>query len=95
VFWTWCETTWRPSNSTNLVALDSDYALGVLCSDVHIAWGLERSSTMRTDPRYTPTSAFDTFPWPDATTEQRQRIADLGGSYSTCVGHCAASITSS
>ena len=32
---------------------------------------------MRIDPRYTPTSAFDTFPWPDPTDEQRDGIGRL------------------
>lgn len=48
--------------------------MGVLSSTVHIDWGIARSSTMRTDPRYTPSSAFDTFPWPEATNDQRERI---------------------
>lgn len=32
---------------------------------------------MRTDPRYTPSSAFDTFPWPQATNDQREQISAL------------------
>ncbi|HEX5927190.1 MAG TPA: DNA methyltransferase [Baekduia sp.] len=73
----WAASHWRPSNSTNMFALDSDYAMGVLCSRIHVDWGLARSSTMRTDPRYTPTSAFDTFPWPQASEEQRIAIGEL------------------
>jgi hypothetical protein len=75
ILFVWCEPDWRPSNATNVFALDSDYAMGVLASGVHVDWGLARSSTMRTDPRYTPSSAFDTFPWPQAADDERERIA--------------------
>jgi len=32
---------------------------------------------MRTDPRYTPSSAFETFPWPRATNDQREQIGAI------------------
>ena len=44
---------------------DEDYHLGVLSSTAHTAWAWERSSTLKGDLRYTPTTAFATFPWPD------------------------------
>jgi hypothetical protein len=77
VYFVWCEPHWRPSNSTNIFALSEDFAMGVLSSAIHINWGTARSSTMRTDPRYTPSSAFDTFPWPQATSDQRKQIGAL------------------
>lgn len=77
ILFVWCERDWRPSNSTNIFALDSDYAMGVLTSRVHTGWAAKKSSTLRVDIRYTPTSAFDTFPWPDSSAEQRERIAGL------------------
>lgn len=75
VLFVWCESRWRPSNSTNMFALDTDYAMGVLCSTIHAGWAWEQSSTMRTDIRYTPSSAFETFPWPQTTQAQRESIA--------------------
>ncbi len=75
ILFTWCELDWRPSDATNVFALETDYAMGVLSSTIHIDWGIARSSTMRTDPRYTPSSAFDTFPWPQATNDQREQIS--------------------
>ncbi len=77
VHFVWCEPHWRPSNSTNIFALSEDFTMGVLSSTIHIDWGIARSSTMRTDPRYTPSSAFDTFPWPQATNGQREQIGAL------------------
>ena len=77
VCFVWCEPHWRPSNSTNTFALSENFAMGVLSSTIHIDWSIARSSTMRTDPRYTPSSAFDTFPWPQTTNDQREQIGAL------------------
>jgi hypothetical protein len=52
------------SDATVVFAFDEYGAFAILQSCVHICW-LERfSSTMRTDVRYTPSSCFDTFPFP-------------------------------
>ncbi len=72
---TWCEPLWCPSNLLYVVALDDDTAFGVLSSSVHRLWAARRGSTLKGDPRYTNTTVFDTFPWPDPDGEQRQRIA--------------------
>ena len=49
------------------VFASADAALfGLLQSSVHQAWARKMSSTMRSDPRYTPSSAFETFPRPAA-----------------------------
>lgn len=77
IFFIWCELDWRPSNSTNMIALDSDYVMGVLTSSVHTGWAAKRSSTLEDRIRYTPSSAFDTFPWPQATGETRGRISAI------------------
>jgi hypothetical protein len=77
ILFVWCEREWRPSNSTNIFALDSDYAMGVLTSRIHTEWAAKKSSTLEDRIRYTPSSAFETFPWPQTSAEQRERIARL------------------
>jgi len=77
IFFVWCEADWLPSDSTNVFALDTDYAMGVLTSRIHTDWAAAKSSTLEDRIRYTPSSAFDTFPWPQAGTEKRARIGDL------------------
>jgi len=72
-------TTWQsahtcPSDLTVVFAFEDDYAMGILTSRVHGEWARAQSSTLRVDIRYTPTSAFDTFPWPDPTSEQRDAV---------------------
>ncbi len=63
------------SDATNVFAFDDGYSLGVLLSRAHDAWAWSRSSTLETRLRYTPSTVFETFPWPDATEAARATIA--------------------
>lgn len=63
-----------PSDATNAYALMGDDAMGVVLSGIHDCWAWSRASTLKGDLRYTPTTVFETFPWPDMTDEQRERI---------------------
>ena len=64
ILFAWCDPWTCPSNATNVFAFADDYAFGILSSSAHSAWAWLQSSTLRTDIRYTPTTAFETFPWP-------------------------------
>ena len=75
ILFAWCHPDWRPSDSTNIFALDSDYAMGVLTSRIHTEWAAKKSSTLEDRIRYTPSSAFETFPWPQSDLGQRESIA--------------------
>lgn len=46
-------------------ALDGSADFALLSSNVHRIWAIERGSTMRTDPNYTPTDCFETFVQPE------------------------------
>lgn len=73
----WQELRVCPSNLTNVFAFEDDYAMGILVSVVHGTWARSESSTLRIDLRYTPTSCFETFPWPDADAAHRERVGKL------------------
>ncbi len=77
ILFCWCEPWTLASDATNAFAFDDNYAMGVLCSRLHHEWARAQSSTLRIDIRYTPTTAFETFPLPRPTTEQRGEIAEL------------------
>ncbi len=47
-----------------IFALTEDASLPVLQSRVHEAWARTLSATMKDDPRYNPSRAFGTFPFP-------------------------------
>lgn len=71
----WCDPVVLPSNLTNVFAFDEDYAIGVLLTSIHHEWARAQSSTLEDRFRYTPTSAFETFPWPIPSAEEREDIA--------------------
>jgi hypothetical protein len=77
IFFCWCSADVCPSNLTNVFAFDDDYALGVLTSVIHGEWARAHSSTLRVDVRYTPTSAFETFPWPARGNPRREEIGSF------------------
>lgn len=68
----------RPDDSLQCFALDDDYSFGILSSSLHRAWLDERCSKLKVDPRYTPTTVWNTFPWPSNPSQvQVARIAQL------------------
>ncbi len=54
----------NPNDSLQVFCFDDDYSFGILQSGIHWSWFSERCSTMKSDPRYTSNSVFDTFGWP-------------------------------
>ncbi|MBA3434607.1 MAG: class I SAM-dependent DNA methyltransferase [Actinobacteria bacterium] len=71
----WEPTTLCPSGQIIAFSLDDDSAMGVLTSSIHAEWAWEQSSTIRVDLRYTPTSAFETFPWPSSRGVEIEELA--------------------
>lgn len=59
-------TAVRPGDSLTVFALDDPYSLGILSSELHRRWFDARCSRLKADPRYTSTTVFDSFPWPQA-----------------------------
>jgi hypothetical protein len=58
-------------------AFEDDYSTGILTSRAHGAWAWAQASTLKGDLRYTPTSVFMTFAWPDPVADaQRERVAE-------------------
>ena len=61
----------RPADALQVFAFEDDYSFGILHSSHHRAYFEERCSKMRVDPRYTPNTVWDTFPWPQAPSEEQ------------------------
>ena len=70
----------RPDASLQVFTIDDDYSFGVLSSTLHRKWFDERCSKLKVDPRYTPTTVWNTFPWPLPNPEQVARIAGASAS---------------
>lgn len=93
----WCNSHWLASDATVTVALDGDYHFGVLSSNIHVLWAGYRGSTIKDDPRYTHTTVFRSFPWPDPDPGTRERIEaaarNLLAERRTACQHAAAGLT--
>ena len=72
---TWLSADVLPDNALIAVARDDDYIFGVLHSRFHEVWALAMGTQLEDRPRYTPTTCFETFPFPEPTDEQREAIA--------------------
>jgi len=70
----WQEADVLPGGGINVVALGDDFAIGVISSAAHTAWAWRHSSTLKADLRYTPTTVWATFPWPDASVAQAEEV---------------------
>lgn len=53
-----------------------DFFFGVMQSSIHQLWALKMGTRLEDRPRYTPTTCFDTFPFPTPTPKQEQAISD-------------------
>lgn len=71
-----------PDHMIIAIALEDYYALGVLSSNVHVAWtyancGLLGVARFASTHRYTKSKCFDSFPFPQPSTETRKKISEL------------------
>jgi type II restriction/modification system DNA methylase subunit YeeA len=71
----WLDPVIQPDKTIYAYARDDDYFFGVLHSRAHEVWGLKLGTRLETRPRYTPTTCFETFPFPEPTDAQREAIA--------------------
>lgn len=66
----------RPNDALQVFPLSDDYSFGILQSDIHWIWFIERCSTLKRDFRYTSDTVFDSFVWPQSPTlAQMQKVA--------------------
>ncbi len=71
----WIDGATLPHNATITFARDGDYLFGVLHSGAHELWALRMGTSLEDRPRYTPTTCFETFPFPEPDEEQRAEIS--------------------
>ena len=53
-----------PDGALVVITRDDDYFFGVLHSTLHERWSLRMGTSLEDRPRYTPTTTFETFPFP-------------------------------
>ena len=76
-FFVFLDVSILPDNRLVNFALEDAYFLGVLSSRIHVTWTLANGGTLEDRPVYTKTRCFETFPFPNPTDAQKDRIRDL------------------
>ncbi|MBA3842884.1 MAG: class I SAM-dependent DNA methyltransferase [Actinobacteria bacterium] len=91
---TFVDPSIRPGDSMSLCTLDDDYSFGILSSGIHRSWFEARCSRLKADLRYTSTTVFDSFPWPQApsTAEVQKIVATVKEILDLRAGHLAKGI---
>ena len=64
----WLQPVVWPHQTVIAIARDDDTTFGILHSRFHEAWSLRLGTSLEDRPRYTPTTTFETFPFPDGLT---------------------------
>ena len=60
----WLHAGVCPDHQLIVIARDDDVTFGILHSRFHEAWSLRLGTSLEDRPRYTPTTTFETFPFP-------------------------------
>lgn len=64
----WAPNCVLPDCKLMVIAREDDVSFGILHSKFHEVWSLRRGMTLEDRPTYTPSSTFETFPFPDGLT---------------------------
>ena len=71
----WLDARICPDHQLIVIARADDTTFGILHSRFHEAWSLRLGTWLGkgNDPRYTPTTTFESFPFPEGTVARRTR----------------------
>ena len=61
----WLDARVCPDHQLIVIARNDDTTFGILHSRFHEAWSLRLGTSLEDRPRYTPTTTFETFPFPE------------------------------
>jgi hypothetical protein len=67
-FFVWRDVAVWPHQTVIAIARADDASMGILHSRIHEIWALRMGTSLEDRPRYTPTTTFETFPFPDGMT---------------------------
>ncbi|MGB8368721.1 MAG: class I SAM-dependent DNA methyltransferase [Limisphaerales bacterium] len=75
LIFSWLNPVVLPDDGIYIFARDEDWFMGLMQSRIHRVWALNRGTYLEDRPRYTPTTCFETFPFPRPTPAQEAAIA--------------------
>ena len=61
----WLDVRICPDHQLIAIARDDDTSFGILHSRFHELWSLRQGTSLEDRPRYTPTTTFESFPFPE------------------------------
>jgi hypothetical protein len=68
----------HPNDKVIVFAFDDNYSYGIIQSKLHWSWITSKATTLGTGYNYNVASIWDTFPWPQNSTEKQiEKIAKL------------------
>lgn len=90
----WSPAGVAPGDALVVVARDDDATLGILQSRIHEVWALRQGTNLGVgnDPRYTHTTSFETFPFPEGMTPDIAAEAYAGESRAQQIAKAAAEL---
>ena len=78
LIFSWLNTSILPDDGIYIFARSDDLFFGIIASQIHGVWSLAQGTQVREKEsgfRYTPTTCFETFPFPRPTPKQEAAIA--------------------
>jgi hypothetical protein len=73
----WLEPPTIPSNLVRIIADAKIWHFAILTSSMHMSWLRHIGGRLKSDYRYSIGLVYNTFPWPNATPTQKQKIETL------------------
>lgn len=69
----------RPDTKLMVFAYADDFSFGIVQAEAHWRWFFAKCSNLKSDPSYTPSSVWDTFPWPQSPSKKQVRAVAAAG----------------
>jgi len=85
----WLDARICPDHQLIVIARDDDVTFGILHSRFHEAWSLRLGTSLEDRPRYTPTTTFETFPFPEGLSPNLPAVAQAPGSCAAAIADAA------
>ena len=85
----WLDARICPDSQLIVIARDDDATFGILHSRFHEAWSLRLGTSLEDRPRYTPSSTFETFPFPEGLSPDLPASAHANDPRATAIADAA------
>lgn len=86
----WLDSRILPDHQLIVIARDEDFTFGILHSRFHETWSLRLGTSLEDRPRYTPTTTFETFPFPDGLAPDQLSAVPMVDSVASTIAEASA-----